>query len=206
MFLFKHNHKLLEIEDILKFKKKYKIKKLNILDFGCSNGLWKEKELKKELIKIYLYDKNKKLIPYLKKKYQKSKKIIITFDKKNIFKKEINLIIFSSVIQYLSHKELKMIFLKIIKNYKNKKLFILLNDIPIFPRFIEIFLLPLINFRIFLYAITLTFNKNYLKIKYFKHNINNLKYIVDNFEIKKTGYSNGMNFLRKKILLIKKFH
>lgn len=201
MFLFKHNHKLFSLKDILEIKKKYKFKNLNILDFGCNTGVWEEKELKKKPIKIFLYDKNKKLIPILNKKYT-SKKIILSFDKKKIFNKKINLIIFSSVIQYMSHKELRNIFLKIIKTYQNKRLLILVNDLPIFPRYIEIFLLPLINLKVFVYSLSLIFNKDYLKIRYFSHEIKKTKFILDNFTIKQIGYSKNMNFLREKLLLI----
>ena len=49
---------------------KYISKKKIILDYGCGEGVWSSSVVKK----IYLYDKNKKLIPFLKKKYIINKK------------------------------------------------------------------------------------------------------------------------------------
>ena len=200
MILFKYNYKLFDLNDILKIKKNYKIKKLNILDFGCSTGVWDEKKLQKNLIDVYLYDKNKELLPILKKKY-KNKNIFISFDKKKIFKKKINLIIFSSVLQYMSNIEVDKVFLEIIRKYRNKKIFIIINDLPIYPRYIEFFLLPLINLRVFFYSLTLIFNRRYLKINYFHHRIYNRSIFKKNFHIKELGYSKDMKFLRKRLLL-----
>jgi len=199
MVLFKYNYKLLDLKDILKIKKINKLKKINILDFGCGDGVWEENKIK-DINKIILFDKNKELIPILKSKY-KSNKIIRNFNKKIIFTKNLNLIIFSSVIQYMSDKELKSTFKKILKVYKNKKLIIFINDHPIASRYIELFMLPFINWEKLLYSVSLIFNWKYLQTSYFKHNIFKKKYIVDNFKIKDFGYLKGMPFLRKKFLL-----
>ena len=83
MYLFQYKYNLVDFKDIIKIKKKSKIKKINLLDFGCGSGSWDEKKIKKEINSIYLFDRNKDLIPILKKKY-KSKKIFIEFDKKNL--------------------------------------------------------------------------------------------------------------------------
>ena len=117
MFIFNYNYNLIDFQDIIEIKKKFKLKKLNILDFGCGLASWEKKHLNNKIInKIFLYDNNKKLISLLKKKY-KHKKIILNFNKKKIFKKNINLIILSSVIQYMSKKELISLFSEIRKKY-----------------------------------------------------------------------------------------
>jgi SAM-dependent methyltransferase len=196
--IFNYSYNLIDTKDIVNIKKKY-LKKINVLDFGCGAGSWNSNNLK-IINKVYLYDKNKKLIKILKKKY-KNKKIIITFNKKIFFKKDINLIIFSSVIQYINNKELKKIFNKIIDNYKKKKLLILINDHPNLPRIIELLFLPFVNWKKLIYSLTLL-NKNYFKIKLFKHKIHNKDYLINNFEFKKIDSS--FNIFRKKYLLILK--
>ena len=76
------------IIDIKKIKRLTKIKKLKILDFGCGTGVWSEEDIKsKDVEKIILYDKNKLLIKFLKKKYNQ-KKIEINFNFKNLVKKK----------------------------------------------------------------------------------------------------------------------
>ena len=194
--IFNYSYNLIDTKDIINIKKKY-LKKINVLDFGCGVGSWNSNNIK-ITNKVYLYDKNKKLVKILKKKY-KNKKIIITFNKKNCFKKDINLIIFSSVIQYIENKELKKLFNKIIDNYKKKKLLILINDHPNLPRILEFLFLPFVNWKKLIYSITLL-NKNYFKIKLFRHKINSKDYLINNFEFKKIDSS--FNFLRKKYLLI----
>ena len=63
--IFKYNSTL----DINLIQKLTKIKKLEILDFGCGIGMWDPENLKnKKIKKITLYDKNKNLIKILKKK------------------------------------------------------------------------------------------------------------------------------------------
>ena len=203
MYLFQYHFNLINFNDILKIKKISKIKKINVLDFGCGNGSWDQKKINKEINSVYLYDKNKDLIPILNKKYN-SKKISIEFDKKKIFKRNINVIIFSSVIQYMSDKELKRIFSKIIKIYKNKKIYIFINDHPLKSRIFELLMLPFINMNKFLYSISLIFKINYLATKYYFHNIYKKKYIVDNFIIKKMGFIEDMKYLRGKFILISK--
>ena len=186
MFLFKYKYRLLDFNDILKIKKISKIKKIN-----------------KEINSIYFYDKNKDLISLLKRKYN-SKKIFIEFNKNKIFKKKINLIIFSSVIQYMSDNELCKIFSKISKLYKNKKIYILINDHPLNHRLIELFALPFINIRKFIFSISLIFKIEYLLTQYYSHNIHSKKYIINNFIIKDMGFVSDMKYLRGKFLLISK--
>ena len=203
MYLFEYQYNLIDFKDILKIKKISKIKKINLLDFGCGSGSWNEKKTDKEINSIYLYDKNKDLIPILKKKYN-SKKISIEFNKKKIFKKDVNVIIFSSVIQYMSDKELNEILSKIVKIYRNKKIYIFINDHPLKKRIIELLMLPFINLNKFLYSISLIYKIKYLATKHYFHNIYKKKYIVDNFDIKKLGFVDDMKYLRGKFILVSK--
>ena len=201
MYLFHYPYNLIEFSDIIKIKKLSKLKKINILDFGCGNGSWNQKKIDEEINSLCLYDKNKDLIFLLKKKYN-SKKISIEFNNSKIFKKNVNLIIFSSVIQYMNDNELNNIFSKIIKIYKNKKICVFINDHPLKNRIIELFCLLFFNLDRFFYSISLVFRPKYLMTKYYFHNIYEKKYIVNNFEIKKIGFSKKMKNLRGKFVLV----
>ena len=203
MYIFKYQYNLIDFKDILKIKKISKIKKINLLDFGCGSGSWDEKKIDKEINSIYLYDKNKDLMPILKKKYS-SRKISIEFNERKIFKKDINIIVFSSVIQYMSDKELNEIFSKIIRIYKNKKIYIFINDHPLKKRIIELLMLPFINLNKFLYSISLIYKIKYLTTKHYFHDIYKRRYIVNNFFIKKMGFIDDMKYLRGKFILISK--
>ena len=70
--IFKYN----SILDIKKIQNFTKIKKFEILDFGCGTGVWSQQNLNDKNIKrITLYDNNKTLIKILKKKiYSKKNK------------------------------------------------------------------------------------------------------------------------------------
>ena len=116
--IFKYN----SILDIKKIQNFTKIKKFEILDFGCGTGVWSQQNLNDKNIKrITLYDNNKTLIKILKKKYTQ-KKIKINFNFKNAIKSQrYNLIIISSVIQYMSIAKFKELIKIFLKNKKTKK-------------------------------------------------------------------------------------
>ena len=129
-------------------------KNLKILDFGCGTGVWSQNNLKNKNIKnIILYDKNKKLIKILKKKYSQ-KKVKINFSLKSIIKKKnYNLVIISSVIQYMSIAEFKKIINLIAQNKRKQKrnFHIIITDIPVLPRPLEFILMPFFNIKRFLF-------------------------------------------------------
>ena len=127
MMIFQYNYEY-RIKKLLKL---VNLRSLYILDYGCGIGNWNEKDVNFHSIKkITLYDKNLKLAKFLKKKYN-SKKINITFSYKEILKKKnFNLVILSSVIQYISPSKLKVLINKLSKN--NKKLILLFQTYLIF--------------------------------------------------------------------------
>ena len=202
MFIFQTNYELFNLKDLYNIKKRFKIKKLSILDYGCGRAIHFDGKIdSKQIDSVYLYDKNKRLKNYLTKKFSNRKKIFVNFNKDQVFNDKINLIIFSSVIQYIGDKELEKIFIQIVKKYKKKKIYIFLNDIPTKNRFIEFLFLPLIDFKKFLYSLTLIFNMNYLNLKFYLHDIKKKIYITNHFSIKNLGYTSNSKYFREKYLL-----
>tara|TARA_B100001063_G_C16769088_1_gene560443 strand:+ start:3081 stop:3698 length:618 start_codon:yes stop_codon:yes gene_type:complete len=200
MHIFDYKYVLLDFKDILKIKKKFRLKKLNILDFGCGIGFWEFEQIK-IINNIILFDKNKKLIPYLKKKYSKNKNISINFNKKEVFKKNINIILISSVIQYMNNLELEELFSEISKRYNKKEIIVFINDHPVNFRIVEFFLLPFINIRKFFESLKLILRIKYLKTNYYKHDLKQKKFIKKRFNVTDFGYIEDMKFLRKKFIL-----
>ena len=180
------------------------IKKLEILDFGCGNGLWKSSEINnKRIKKIILYDKNKKLLPKLKKKY-KNKKIKIDFNLNSVISnKKLNLIIFSSTIQYIHKSDLAKIIEKITKNKKNK-IFIAIIDIPFLPRPLEFVLMPFFNLKRFFYVLKIIFFKEYKKLDYCIYQKNDFNFLNKKFKIKYIKNLHDLIYLRYSIILEKK--
>ena len=203
MYLFDYNYKLLDFKDILKIKKILKLKDLYILDYGCGKGIWEKNQLKK-IKGLTLYDVNNELMPILFQKYGNNKNVDINFNKKVIFKKKTNLIILSSVIQYMSNSQIKNFLRNVKKKYRNKKILIFLNDHPLQFRIIELILLPFINLKKFFESFKLIFKIRYMNTSYFTHNIYRNNYIMKNFFIRDLGYIQDMKYLRKKYLLILK--
>jgi len=203
MYLFDYNYKLLDFKDILKIKKILRLKDLYILDYGCGKGIWEKNQLKR-IKRLTLYDVNNELMQILFQKYGNNKNVDINFKKKNIFKKKTNLIILSSVIQYMSNSQIKNFLRNVKKKYRNKKILIFLNDHPLQFRIIELILLPFINLKKFFESFKLIFKIRYMNTSYFTHNIYRNNYIMKNFFIRDLGYIQDMKYLRKKYLLILK--
>ena len=178
-------------------------KKLNILDYGCGVGIWSKEDIKnKDFKKITLFDKNKKLINFLTKKYN-NRKIEINFDKKKILsKKNYDLVIFSSVIQYMSKDEIKLILKRLKKN--PSKTTYLMIDIPKYHRILEYMLLPFFNIKRFLFSTGLIFNKEYKKIKRYHHQLKDFDFLKKNYEIKKISNLYDVKFLRYTLVITEK--
>ena len=178
-------------------------KKLNILDYGCGVGIWSKEDIKnKDFKKITLFDKNKKLINFLTKKYN-NRKIEINFDKKKILsKKNYDLVIFSSVIQYMSKDEIKLILKRLKKN--PSKTTYLMIDIPKYHRIVEYMLLPFFNIKRFLFSTGLIFNKEYKKIKRYHHQLKDFDFLKKNYEIKKISNLYDVKFLRYTLVITEK--
>lgn len=181
-----------------------KIKPFKILDFGCGTGAWSQEDLKnKSIKKIVLYDKNKKLIKILKKKYNQ-KKIKINFNLKNIIKKEnFNLVIISSVIQYMSISKFKKLIESITQNKRKQKrgIFIIITDIPILPRPFEFILLPFFNLQRFFFVFKIIFNNEYKKINFYLHKKVDFSFLEKNFEVSYVQNINDLKLLRYSIVL-----
>ena len=178
-------------------------KKLNILDYGCGVGIWSKEDIKnKDFKKITLFDKNKKLINFLTKKYN-NRKIEINFDKKKILsKKNYDLVIFSSVIQYMSKDEIKLILKRLKKN--PSKTTYLMIDIPKYHRIVEYMLLPFFNIKRFLFSTGLIFNKEYKRIKRYHHQLKDFDFLKKNYEIKKISNLYDVKFLRYTLVITEK--
>jgi 2-polyprenyl-3-methyl-5-hydroxy-6-metoxy-1,4-benzoquinol methylase len=189
----------------LNFIKKFtKLNKLQVLDFGCGLGVWSKKILKdKSLQKIVLYDVNKKIIEKVKKKYNVKKIHVSSNFNQIVDKKKFNLVIMSSVIQYIHKDKLKKIIKKISNNCpkKNKDFYIFIIDIPRFFRSFEFILLPFFDFKRFLFVTKLLNNKGYKKIKYHLHDENSFSFLYKNFHITKTKNLLNLKFLRYSLIL-----
>ena len=195
--IFKYNSTL----DINLIQKLTKIKKLEILDFGCGIGTWDQENLKNRKIKkVTLYDKNKRLIKILKKKY-KGNKIEINFNFKKVLKRKYNLIIIASVIQYMNLKNVKKLLTILSKNREKKDLYIIIADLPRFSRFIEFFLMPFFNYKRFLFVIKMLFSKEYKKLNFYIHNKKDFYFLDKIFSIKCTQNIHDLKYLRYSILL-----
>ena len=181
-----------------------KIKQLKILDLGCGIGVWSQNNLKnKNIKKIILYDKNKKLIQILKKKYIQ-KKIEINFNFKDIIKKKsYNLVIISSVIQYMSIIKFKKLIDSITQNNQKpkKKLFIIITDIPILPRPLEFLLMPLFNLKRFFFTTRMIFNSEYKKLDFYLHKKSEFEFLKKRFNVLYAQNINDLKYLRYSLVL-----
>ena len=181
-----------------------KIKQLKILDLGCGIGVWSQNNLKnKNIKKIILYDKNKKLIQILKKKYIQ-KKIEINFNFKDIIKKKIyNLVIISSVIQYMSIIKFKKLIDSITQNNQKpkKKLFIIITDIPMLPRSFEFVLMPFFNLKRFFFTFKMIFNNEYKKLDFYLHKKTDFEFLKRKFNILYAQNIHDLKYLRYTLIL-----
>ena len=186
-----------------KILKLVNFKNLNILDFGCGVGNWNEHDVDSNSIKkITLYDNNKKLLKVLKKKYN-SKKFNLSFNYKNISKKkDFNLVILSSVIQYISPDKLRTLINQFTKN--NKRITFIITDIPYLSRKVEFLLLPFFNIKRFFFVLSLIFSNSYKKLNYYIYPKKNFLDFDKKFDITYTLNLHDLKFLRYSLIMKQK--
>ena len=152
-------------------------KKNVILDFGCGNGIFPKNFSNKKIKLVNMYDKNKKLKNYIKKKYKKNSLIKWT-PTINI---NYNVVFINSTVQYLTLKNYKSL---ISYFFKKKVDMIIISDIPKYPFYLEAFFCIFINLSRILISFKYLFQKNYNFYSY-KNKINliiknrNYKYELD---------------------------
>jgi 2-polyprenyl-3-methyl-5-hydroxy-6-metoxy-1,4-benzoquinol methylase len=185
--------------DVKKIQKLVKFKKLKILDFGCGIGNWSTSNINSNTIKqITLYDIDKNLEKFLRNKYL-DKKVNINFNyKKIISRKDYNIIIFSSVIQYIPMKKLYKIVGDLVKN---KKITIVFIDIPYLPRLLEFFLLPFLNIKRFLFTLRLLFSKKYKQMNYFYYQKKDFLIFKRRFKLKFIRNLHDIKYLRYSLIM-----
>ena len=166
--------------NISKITRITKLKKLEILDFGCGIGNWIPHDVNlKKIKKIILYDNN----PNLKK----------------LLKKKFNVVIFSSVIQYIPAQRLKKIINDLEKN--KKKLFIIFTDVPYLSRILEFSLLPFFNLKRFIYVLKIIFLSEYKKINFFIYKKNSFNIFKSKFNLIFSKNLHDLKFLRYSLIM-----
>tara|TARA_B100000035_G_scaffold288631_1_gene274406 strand:- start:913 stop:1518 length:606 start_codon:yes stop_codon:yes gene_type:complete len=192
--------------NINKFKNLIEKKNNIVLDYGSGVGVWDHTNLDPKIKKIFLYDPNDEVIKISKKKYKKNNKFYFV-TKKSLFSKnflnrnKVNIILLNSVAQYIHKKELQKLLIYFKKEASNRKLKIIITDIPTYPRFIEIFLLLLFDFLRFWHAIKLIFSKEYHDTLFYRNNLD-IKYLKTQFKITKDKNLNNFRF--RKTFILKK--
>ncbi len=129
-------------------------KKNIILDFGCGNGCFSKNFTNKKIKQIKMYDKDKTLRSFIKKKYKNNSKISWIESLKSNY----NVVLINSVVQYLTLKEYK----SLISHFFLKKVdTIIISDVPKFPFYIEGVFCIFTNIKRILISLRYLFQKNY---------------------------------------------
>jgi SAM-dependent methyltransferase len=160
-------------EIIKNILKKLKVQKLKILDFGAGSGT--NIEILKEFGNVEVYEKNKMINFFLKKKFKKNKKIKIIDNYKN---KKYDLILAADVIEHIKKDNIIVKNLwKILK--KNGKIII---TVPSYQ---------------------FLFSKKDEDLKHYRrYNINKLKKLISKFKTIKCSYFNFFLFIPLSILIL----
>ena len=175
---------MFRIYNNFKFKDLYKLidKKQTILDFGCGKGIWNKKKLnKKKILRLILFDKDKKIFQTLKKKYIKSNKITIEKKLCNIKKYKPKIVLVNSVIQYLGYEQL-LTYLKFFKKIKVKK--VIISDIPKYNRFYEFFFNLIFFPKTIFISTSYLLNSDYRNLKYYYFNKEEIQIKLKKFNTK----------------------
>ena len=172
-------------------------KKSIILDYGCGNGVFTNKNLKCRKIKlIKMIDKDKKLKNFIKNKYSTNKKVVWIEGLNSKF----DVVFINSVIQYMDLKEYK----KLLNFFIKKKInLIIISDIPKYPRILEAFFLIFINpFKLFK-GFNYLLSKNYIKTGFYFKRLNQLVVKNNAYLFKKENNLNEDQFMRYSLIIKK---
>ena len=148
-------------------------KKLQILDFGAGSGT--NIDVLSKFGKVHIYEKNKKMNNYLKKKYSKSKKVKSIQNFKN---EKYDLIVAADVIEHIQNdKKAIKDLTKILK--KNGKILI---TVPAFQ---------------------FLFSKKDVQLKHYRrYNIKNFKFLTKDLKIIKITYFNFVLFIPLSLVIL----
>ena len=118
-------------------------------------------------------------------------------------KRNYNLVIISSVIQYISIIKFKKLIEIISKSKKKRKekLFIIITDIPIFPRPFEFVLMPFFNLRRFFFIFKMVFTNEYKKLNYYLHKRQDFYFLRKKFNIMYAQNIGDVKYLRYSLIL-----
>ena len=148
-------------------------KKLQILDFGAGSGT--NIDVLSKFGKVHIYEKNKKMNNYLKKKYSKSKKVKSIQNFKN---EKYDLIVAADVIEHIQNDK------KAIKDLTNtlKKNGKILITVPAFQ---------------------FLFSKKDVQLKHYRrYNIKNFKFLMKDLKIIKITYFNFVLFIPLSLVIL----
>lgn len=169
--------------------------RLNFMDFGCGVASLYKKIPNKNFI---LFDNNKNVLRFHEKDQGHNISIVYSLDQLLSYEVKPDIVLFNSVIQYIKKEDLLEIIDFFIGNFPSIKLII--SDIPIYSRFVELPLLLITNTKNILTIYGDIFanisNKDYTNLyfttyeKKFFQSISGLNIkIKENFYLFKTRYS-----------------
>ena len=113
-------------------------------------------------------------------------------------KNDYNLIIFSSVIQYIPQSRLKKIIDVLCKN---KKVSVIFSDVPFLPRIVEFFFIPLFNIKRFFFILSLIFSRKYIKTNFFLYQKKDFDCFKKKFKVVFVRNLHDLKFLRYSVIM-----